>query len=87
MDTEESLDEHIVQFVEKYHASSEFATSDDIDEVAEVLDNNTSAGLLVIEQLWAIPLKNALLQAGGSLLAEGRIHPVAAEGLDDEEEE
>ena len=37
--------------------------------------NDTSAGILVIEQLWALPLKEALLHVGGELLAEGRIHP------------
>jgi len=51
---------------------------DDIDEVGGLLENNTAAGLLVIEQLWAKPLKKALLKANGTLIADGRIHPDAA---------
>jgi hypothetical protein len=47
----------------------------DIKKVAAKLDLNSTAGLLVIEQLWAKGLKKALLEAGGTLLDEGRIHP------------
>ena len=50
-------------------------TEDDVQKLAAQMSNNTSAGILVIEQLWAIPLKEALLHVGGQLLAEGRIHP------------
>ncbi len=51
---------------------------DDIDEVTDLLENNTAAGLLVIEHLWAKPLKKAIGDAGGVLIADGRIHPEAA---------
>ena len=50
----------------------------DISEVADLLENDTAAGLLVIEQKWAKPLKKALLKANGTLIADGRIHPEAA---------
>jgi hypothetical protein len=60
-------------------------TQDDLNEVAELLEKNTSAGLLVIEQLWAKPLKKALLDADGVLVAEGRIHPDAAFELNNKE--
>jgi len=50
-------------------------TEDDVQKLGAQMANNTSAGILVIEQLWAIPLKQALLHVGGELLAEGRIHP------------
>lgn len=59
----------------------ELVGQDDIDEIAELLENNTSAGLLIIEQLWAKPLKKALLDANGVLISEGRIHPDAANEL------
>lgn len=85
-DIAESGDEYIVEFTEKYHVSGELVDADDIDEVAEMLENNTSAGLLVVEQLWAKPLKKALIDANGVLLAEGRIHPEAANELETEEE-
>lgn len=52
-------------------------TDEDVAEVAEVLDDNCSAGLLIVEQLWARGLKQAILNADGVLLAEGRIHPEA----------
>jgi len=50
-------------------------TEDDVQKLAAHMSNDTSAGILVIEQLWALPLKEALLHVGGQLLAEGRIHP------------
>jgi hypothetical protein len=55
----------------------------DIDEIAELLENNTAAGLLVVEHLWAKPLKQAIIDANGVLVADGRIHPEAALELND----
>jgi hypothetical protein len=85
VDLAETGDSYILEFVEKYKSSNDLVTKDDIDEVAELLENNTSAGLLVVEQLWAKPLKKALIDANGVLVAEGRIHPDAAEELNNEE--
>lgn len=65
---------------------AEAVDQDDIKEVADLLENNTTAGFLVVEQLWAKPLKKALLNAKGVLVAEGRIHPEAALELDKEDE-
>jgi hypothetical protein len=76
-------DDYIVQFAQKYKVSSEQISKDDVDEVADLLENNTSAGILIIEQLWAKPLKKALIDAGGVLVSEGRIHPDAAAELND----
>jgi uncharacterized membrane protein len=50
---------------------------EDLTEMGEVMDNNSSAGLLVIEHLWARGLKRAIKNAGGILIADGRIHPDA----------
>ncbi len=77
LDIAEIGDELIIEFTEKYKTDDQLVTQDDIDEVSELLENNTSAGLLVIEQLWAKPLKQALIDANGVLVAEGRIHPDA----------
>lgn len=74
-------DQYIAEFSQKYKASRD-VEKEDIDEVADLINNNATAGLLVIEQLWAKPLKKALLDANGVLLAEGRIHPKAAEELE-----
>ena len=50
-------------------------TEGDVNKLGALMDNNTSAGVLVIEHLWAKGLKKALLDANGILLDEGRIHP------------
>lgn len=58
---------------------------DDIEEVGSLLEPEQAAGLLIVEQLWAKGLKKAILETGGSLIAEGRIHPEAALELETEE--
>lgn len=55
---------------------------EDVAEVGELLDNDCAAGLLIVEQLWAKGLKQAIINANGSLIAEGRIHPDAEKELD-----
>lgn len=87
VDITNSEDEVVSTFVQKYAVDSNGVDTEDIDEVAEILENNTSAGLLVVEHLWALPLKKALINANGTLLAEGRIHPDAALELNEEEGE
>lgn len=79
-------DELAVEFVEKYQPDDKDVTQDDIDEVADLLENDTAATLLVVEQLWAKPLKKALMDANAVLIAEGRIHPEAAAELTEGEE-
>lgn len=76
-------DDYLVEFTQKYPVSNVAIDNDDIDEVADLLENNTSAGLLAVEHVWAIPLKQAILKAGGVLIADGRIHPDAAAILKD----
>lgn len=75
-------DSYVSEFTQKYATESALVDPDDIDEMADLLENNTAAGLLVIEHLWAKPLKKALKDAGGVLVAEGRIHPESAEELE-----
>ncbi len=58
-------------------ANHNLIAPEDIDEVADLLPNDSAAGLLIIEHLWAKDLKKALIKANGTLLAEGRIHPEA----------
>jgi|GEM_PF-845148 len=87
VDVTEMGDDVIVEFSQKYQTDKGVVTSDDLEEVGDLLENNTSAGLLVVEQLWAKPLKKALKDARGVLVAEGRIHPEAAEELETSEDE
>ncbi len=79
-------DEYAIEFSTKYKSDNNLVTQDDIDEVSELVESNTSVGLLIIEQLWAKPLKKALLDANGVLVAEGRIHPDANEELNSMED-
>lgn len=74
-------DEYAVSFIEQYKPSVSSVNEEDIEEVADLIEKNCAAGLLVVEQLWAKPLKEALINANGVLLAEGRIHPEAAAEL------
>ena len=60
---------------------ADLISEEDIQEVGELLEDNSSAGLLIVEQLWAKGLKQAIINANGTLLAEGRIHPEASEEL------
>lgn len=82
LDITEIGDTVVVEFAKKYVSDSDLVTDDDVNEMADLLENNTSAGLLVIEHAWAIPLKQALINANGVLVAEGRIHPEAAVELE-----
>jgi hypothetical protein len=52
-------------------------TEDDVQKLGAKMENNTSAGVLCIEQLWAKGIKKALLDKDAVLLDEGRIHPDA----------
>ena len=78
-------DEVITEFAKAKGLESGMVGDDDIAEVADLLENDTAAGLLVIEHLWAKDLKKAIINAGGTLMAEGRIHPDAAVELDKED--
>ncbi len=46
---------------------------EDVDKVAELLELNSSAALLVWENVWAAPFAGAIRRAGGELVASGRI--------------
>ena len=79
VDVEGFDDAYVIEFTEKYKPSNnDQINQDDIDEVADLIENNCSAGLLVVEHLWAKPLKQALIDANGVLIADGRIHPDSA---------
>lgn len=80
-------DEVISQFAKTKNIKSGLISEDDVAEVAELLDDDSAAGLLVIEHLWAKDLKAAIKNAGGKLIAEGRIHPSAEAELNNEKGE
>jgi len=58
-------------------ASSGLVGEDDIQEAGGALQPNSSAGILVYENVWAAPLAREVRLSGGQLVASGRI-PVQA---------
>lgn len=58
-----------------YSDDTPLLTEEDAQKLGATMQNDMSAGVLVIEQLWAKGLKKALLDKGAELLAEGRLHP------------
>lgn len=75
-------DAGVADFAKANNVESGLITADDVAEVADIIADNSSVGLLVVEQLWAKGLKKAIIDTGGELIAEGRIHPEAAQELD-----
>lgn len=59
-------------------------SSEDVDLFADTIEPSTSAGVLVIEHVWAKGLKAAILNAGGVLLAEGRVSAEEVNAIDSE---
>ena len=56
---------------------------EDIDSIAGQMENNTTAAVLLFENLWAIKFKEALLRANGRLLMQERIpYQVVDEALE-----
>ncbi len=47
---------------------------EDIDAIAEKMDNGTTAAAFLFENLWAIKFKEAVLRADGKLLEQVRLH-------------
>ena len=57
---------------------------EDIAFVAAQLETNSSAALLIWEDVWAIPFASAILESGGILLQGARIpHDVIESALDE----
>ncbi|HPM61496.1 MAG TPA: DUF6325 family protein [Methanoregulaceae archaeon] len=55
--------------------TDEWFSQGDIEALAMSLANNTSAALLLFENVWAIKFKAALLEADAELIDMGRIPP------------
>ncbi len=50
-------------------------TPEDVDSIAEGLPTNTSALVLLFEHRWAVGIKEAIIGAGGFLVARETISP------------
>jgi hypothetical protein len=85
LDAHESGDRRILHIAERFNQDAQLIDDDDLAEVAEILPTDTAAAVIVIEHLWAKPLKRAIMESGGQLVAEGRIHPEAERELSEQE--
>jgi hypothetical protein len=56
---------------------AEILAADDVVHLASAMENGSTAGVLVWENLWAAPFASAARRAGGQLVATGRI-PIQA---------
>lgn len=50
-------------------------TRNDVKDIAENIPKNSSAVLMVVEHLWAKNIKQALVDSGGIMLAQGMLTP------------
>jgi hypothetical protein len=53
--------------------SSGVLGEEDVAEAASAMENDTSAAMLLYENVWAAPFATAVRKAGGQLVAGGRI--------------
>jgi hypothetical protein len=82
------LDEGVAGEIERLEVDiAHLLSEDDIVKVAEALEPDSSAAVLVWENTWAAPFGSAVRDAGGQLVASGRI-PIQAliAALEDESE-
>jgi hypothetical protein len=72
----QQLDEEFIAVFDplKIHVSG-MITLEDIELVGKDLQNNNTAALMLFENLWSIPFREAALRANGTLLVHGRIPP------------
>jgi len=75
---------HVEMFNPLKAEVNQMITESDIAMIAEKLDNNSTAGLLLIENLWAKKTQQAMLDANGRLVMFERIpHDVVEAALAD----
>jgi hypothetical protein len=75
---------HIAMFDPLKVDVSQMITRSDIDAIAEQLAENSTAGIMLIENLWAKKTQQAMLDANGRLVMFERIpHDVVEEALAD----
>jgi hypothetical protein len=65
--------EELAPFMELEGEAGGILIEEDVDHAADALEPNSSAILLIWEDLWAAPFADALYNSGGVLLEGGRI--------------
>ncbi len=53
----------------------EWLSEEDVESIGNDLPNNSAAGAVLYENLWAIKLKEALIGSGAELISQGRVPP------------
>ena len=77
-------EEHLATFDPLQVVVTGILTEGDIEMVANELANNTAAAVMLIENLWAVKFKEAVIAEDGRLLMQERIpHEVVLEALVD----
>jgi uncharacterized membrane protein len=81
----QELDSHVLTVLDPLEAeASGILTVADIEDLAAQLENDTSAALLLIENLWAIRTVEAMERANARLVMYDRIpHQVVVEALEE----
>jgi Family of unknown function (DUF6325) len=52
---------------------AELLAAEDVEHLAAAMDPGSTAGVLIWENLWAVPFASAARRSGGQLIATGRI--------------
>ena len=73
---EEGLEAGAVAGAEAGADGIEVFSDDDAWDVLEDIPNDSAAALVLIEHHWAVPLRDAVVRAGGFRLADGFISPL-----------
>ncbi len=72
--------QRLAQLFDRGHA---LVSDDDVDQLADGLDPNSSAAILVFEHTWAKPLRDSIVASGGVLAADFRVPGPAVSELVD----
>jgi uncharacterized membrane protein len=59
-------------------------SSDDVDEIADLIPRGAAAAFLLLEHLWAIGLKEAVRNSDGQVIAHGWITPATLIAMGEE---
>lgn len=80
LEIEELTDDHAAsELADLFQRFDGLVSVDDIEEIAEELEPNSSAALLVFEHTWVKPIRDAIAQSGGVMLESIRIPGAVAD--------
>ncbi len=82
LNPEDAPPEVAASFYELTKDAREWFSEGDIEVIAESLPKNSSAALLLFENVWAIKAKQAFLDADAELIDMGRIPPENVEKVE-----